>query len=109
MQMKSFGLAETKLFHFHRIFKNGGGGEGREFKRTPELHLYPPLYLKCLRVSHYYVTIIDPMGYYIFVLISFSCSFSMHYDMVVIFIIIKPEMSLDWFNLNYNKKKKSKI
>ena len=24
--MKSFGLTETKLFHFHRIFKNGGGG-----------------------------------------------------------------------------------
>ena len=28
-KMKQFGLIdETKLFHFHRIFKNGGGGEG---------------------------------------------------------------------------------
>ena len=24
MKMKQFGLTETKLFHFHRIFKNGG-------------------------------------------------------------------------------------
>ena len=30
MKMKSFGLTEIKLFHFHRIFKNGGqeGGGG---------------------------------------------------------------------------------
>ena len=28
MKMKFFGLTETKLFHFHRIFKNGGGGGG---------------------------------------------------------------------------------
>ena len=27
--MKSFGRTETKLFHVHRIFKNGGG-EDRE-------------------------------------------------------------------------------
>ena len=26
MKMKSFGLIETKLFNFHRIFKNGGQG-----------------------------------------------------------------------------------
>ena len=26
MKMKYFGLTETKLLHFHRIFKNGGGG-----------------------------------------------------------------------------------
>ena len=26
-------LIETKLFHFHRIFKNGGQGLG--FERTP--------------------------------------------------------------------------
>ena len=25
MKMKLFGLTETKLFHFHRIFKNGTG------------------------------------------------------------------------------------
>ena len=29
----SFGLNETKLFHFHRILKNGGRGGG--FKGTP--------------------------------------------------------------------------
>ena len=28
MKMKYFGLSETKLFHFHRKFKNGGGGGG---------------------------------------------------------------------------------
>ena len=35
----SFGLSETKLFHFHRIFKNRGGGDGGS---TP-LDLDPPL------------------------------------------------------------------
>ena len=29
--MKSFGVTETKLFHFHRIFKNGGGGGWTEW------------------------------------------------------------------------------
>ena len=33
MKMKRFGLTETKLFHLHRILKNGGQSE------TPE----PPL------------------------------------------------------------------
>ena len=28
MEMKQFGLDETKLFHFHRMFKNGGLGGG---------------------------------------------------------------------------------
>ena len=28
MKMKKFGLIETKLFVFHRIFKNGRGGGG---------------------------------------------------------------------------------
>ena len=28
MKMKLFGLIETKLFHFHRLFKNGGQGGG---------------------------------------------------------------------------------
>ena len=28
MKMKLFGLIETKLFHFHRILKNGGLGGG---------------------------------------------------------------------------------
>ena len=27
MKMKQFDLAETKLLHFHKIFKNGGGEE----------------------------------------------------------------------------------
>ena len=40
MKMKKFGLTETKLFHFHTIFKNGGcggglGGCGGGFKGTP--------------------------------------------------------------------------
>ena len=38
MQMKLFGLSETKLFHCHRIFKTGGGGgggAGRGFEGTP--------------------------------------------------------------------------
>ena len=30
IKMKEFGLTETKLFHFHGIFKGGGG-----FKPTP--------------------------------------------------------------------------
>ena len=31
MKMELFGLTETKLFHFHRIFKNGerGGGSSK--------------------------------------------------------------------------------
>ena len=32
--MKYFGLTDTKLFHFHRKFKNGVGAE-RGFKGTP--------------------------------------------------------------------------
>ena len=36
MNMKYFGLSETKLFHLHRIFKNGGQGGG--FKKT---HMNP--------------------------------------------------------------------
>ena len=28
MKMNMFGLIETKLFHFHRIFKNGSGEQG---------------------------------------------------------------------------------
>ena len=32
MKMEKFGLIETKLFHFHRIFKNGGQEGG--FERT---------------------------------------------------------------------------
>ena len=53
--MKSFGVTETKLFHFHRIFKNGGGGGGVRWEgagrgldrvglsKPPEPHLDSPL------------------------------------------------------------------
>ena len=30
LKIKRFGFTETKLFHFHRIFKMGGGGGGGE-------------------------------------------------------------------------------
>ena len=43
MKMKYFGLPETKLFHFHRIFKNGGVGRGVQ-ANPPE----PPLDLPLL-------------------------------------------------------------
>ena len=40
MKMRQFGLTETKLFHFHRLFKNGGGGGGAGTKvRTNPLNL----------------------------------------------------------------------
>ena len=35
MKIKLFGLTETKLFHFHRVFKNEAGrcvGTGRAFE-----------------------------------------------------------------------------
>ena len=35
MKMKYFGLTETKLFHFHSIFKNGGGEGVRANPLTP--------------------------------------------------------------------------
>ena len=35
MKMKSFGLTETKLFHFHRIFKEGGGEGGGGVQANP--------------------------------------------------------------------------
>ena len=41
MKMRYFGLTEAKLFHLHRIFKNGGRGRG--FERPPEPPLDPPL------------------------------------------------------------------
>ena len=28
MKMKEFGLTETKFFHFHGVFENGGRGGG---------------------------------------------------------------------------------
>ena len=42
--MKQFSLTKTKLFHFHRMFKNGGGG--REGVRTNphEPPLDPPAF-----------------------------------------------------------------
>ena len=44
MKMKYFALTESKLFHFHRIFKNGGGG-------TPAPPLDPPLIKIIIPVS----------------------------------------------------------
>ena len=39
MKMKSFRLIETKLVHFHRIFKNGGmEGESPEPLKDPPLN-----------------------------------------------------------------------
>ena len=50
MESKEFGLIETKLFHFHRIFENKGylktgGGEGGS-SEPPDTPLDPPLNLK---------------------------------------------------------------
>ena len=41
MKMKKNGLTETKLFHFHRVFKNGDE-EGGSIE-PPEPPLDPPL------------------------------------------------------------------
>ena len=41
MKMKYFGLTETKLFHFHWIFKNGERESGSS--ETPDSPLDPPL------------------------------------------------------------------
>ena len=46
MKMTQFGLTKTKLFHFHRIFKNGGGGGGVGSSHPPEPPLDPPLHSK---------------------------------------------------------------
>ena len=43
--MKSFGLTETKLFHFHRIFRNWGWGW--RGSSEPPLDLPPPLQILC--------------------------------------------------------------
>ena len=48
--MKSFGLTETKLFHFHRIFKNGGGG-GVQANPLP-----PPPIRHCITKKDYTLT-----------------------------------------------------
>ena len=40
--MKYFGLAETKLFHFHRIFKNGDRGGEEGSSEPPEIPLDLP-------------------------------------------------------------------
>ena len=39
IKMKLFGLTKTKLFHFQRIFKNGGGAQ-RGSPLDPPLHLF---------------------------------------------------------------------
>ena len=47
MKMKWFVLTETKLFHFHEIFKEGGGGLNEPF----EPPLDPPLHLTFPRLE----------------------------------------------------------
>ena len=39
MKMKYFGLTETKLFNFHKIFKNGRRGGGSSEAPEPSLDL----------------------------------------------------------------------
>ena len=56
MKMKYFGLTETKLYHFHMIFKNGGrGARGFELERTPEFEppLDPPLIQHAVAYVHH--------------------------------------------------------
>ena len=43
MKMKYFGLSETKLFHFHGIFKKN---EIKSAKWTPHLYTYEPTFWK---------------------------------------------------------------
>ena len=47
MKMKLFGLTETKLVHFHGIFKNWGRGGGSS-EQPPEAPLDPPLNVLCV-------------------------------------------------------------
>ena len=62
MEMKFFGLIETKLFNFIRIFINGGGGGGGVGGGSigpPEPRLDPPLlYVVSCRVQRFF-TILD--------------------------------------------------
>ena len=58
MKMKKFGLTETKLFHFHRIFKNGGQGGGPS--ERPEPPLDPPLLSSYCHASFHHSQIIIP-------------------------------------------------
>ena len=57
MKMEKNGLIETKLFHFHRMFKNGGQGGGSS--DPPE----PPIWTRpwyAYRVQDSYKTISFP-------------------------------------------------
>ena len=46
MKMK-YGLTETKLYHVHRIFKNGvGAGGGSSEPPPPQRPIDPPLFMK---------------------------------------------------------------
>ena len=48
MTMKKIGLTETKLFHFHRIFKNGNGeGVSSEPFLDPLLGMFWQTHSKC--------------------------------------------------------------
>ena len=50
MKMESFGLSETKLFHFHGIYKQN---EMKSAKKTPYLYTYePPFQKSWIRPCH---------------------------------------------------------
>ena len=47
MKMKQFGLTETKLFHFHRTFKNVGG-VGVQAKENNSISIYAFCLILCM-------------------------------------------------------------
>ena len=51
MKIKKFGLIETKLVHFHRIFKNGWWGQGGGFERIPGPPVGSATELLCFEVA----------------------------------------------------------
>ena len=55
-----YSLRPNKLFHFHRIFKNGGGGGGGSSSEPHEPPRYPPLPLSGLLpfVAEIFATIV---------------------------------------------------
>ena len=64
--MKYFGLTETKLYHFHRIFKTRGRGAEMGVQANPFSSLDPPLHSTCYEANQ--------MIYIVFVYLSPKCS-----------------------------------